>query len=377
MSEWMICPSCNLHHSVRPTRVCPRCNLSVDGAAASSASEPEGATAQPPADDAPAPFPGTPARPADARRTVVETSSCVNHPGVTTALVSCQRCGRRFCSDCVIALRGAFFCLDCKGEQVRDIQSGTVDRKLRVMECIGMGWDLIKQDLWPIWTVGLVFLAVGFGVGLLGVIPIIGPLFQLAATFLVNPPLQAGLAYAMLRTIDGRPAEAGDLFEAFRSRYWQSILVMLPVIGLYLVVMIVMVAGVFGLVFVGQAMSHEVPPVLKIVGIALGVLAVLIFIAIAMFVTSAVWFAYIEMWEGPATGWSALMTGLRVAKDNLAPTLGMAGMLGLLGFAAALAGMLALCVGLIFTIPFITAWGTITHVYAYRSWSRAGAARDR
>jgi uncharacterized membrane protein len=296
---------------------------------------------------------------------------------VTTALVSCQRCGRRFCSDCVVALRGAFFCLDCKGEQLRDIQSGTVDRKLRVMECIGMGWDRIKQDLWPIWTVGLVFLGISTGLALLGFIPIIGSLFRLAGAIFVTAPLQAGLAYATLRTIDGRPAEAGDLFEAFRSRYWQAIVVMLPVWGLYLVVVIIVGAGVFAFMLMSRSVSADSRQALTFVGIALGILAFLIFLVVALFVTSAVRFAYIEMWDGPATGWSALMTGLRVAKDNLGPTLGMVILLVLLGIAAALAGMLALCVGLIFTIPFITVWATITHVYAYRSWSRAGAAHDR
>jgi uncharacterized RDD family membrane protein YckC len=126
MAEWIVCPNCNLHHSVRSTRVCPRCKLSIDGAAAPSALA---ASPEPPLPfDASAPpavhRPTVPERPAQAGWTPAEAGGCANHPEVTTGLVSCRRCGRRFCSDCVVALRGAFFCADCKGEQVRDVQSG-------------------------------------------------------------------------------------------------------------------------------------------------------------------------------------------------------------------------------------------------------------
>jgi uncharacterized membrane protein len=64
-----------------------------------------------------------------------------------------------------------------------------------------------------------------------------------------------------------------------------------------------------------------------------------------------------------------------VAKANLGSVLGLSIMLGLAGLAAGLAGILALCIGLLFTIPFMTVWVTVAHAYAYRSWSRAGASR--
>jgi uncharacterized RDD family membrane protein YckC len=49
---------------------------------------------------------------------------CTNHPTVVEGIVRCTRCHRQFCQDCVVVLRGFPYCGDCKGEQVRDIQSG-------------------------------------------------------------------------------------------------------------------------------------------------------------------------------------------------------------------------------------------------------------
>ncbi|MBI5369396.1 MAG: RDD family protein [Planctomycetes bacterium] len=55
---------------------------------------------------------------------------CKNHLEVMTGLVSCERCGGTFCRDCVIQLKGLTFCAGCKGEQVRDIQSGADSTEL-------------------------------------------------------------------------------------------------------------------------------------------------------------------------------------------------------------------------------------------------------
>src|SRR5689334_17855188 len=50
--------------------------------------------------------------------------ACPNHPS-ESELRRCSRCGRSFCRNCLVLLRGAYFCADCKTEQVRDVQSGT------------------------------------------------------------------------------------------------------------------------------------------------------------------------------------------------------------------------------------------------------------
>src|SRR5262245_8415260 len=50
---------------------------------------------------------------------------CINHPEVDQDIVRCLRCQQAFCPDCVVMLRGYWYCGPCKDEQVRDIQSGT------------------------------------------------------------------------------------------------------------------------------------------------------------------------------------------------------------------------------------------------------------
>jgi hypothetical protein len=212
-------------------------------------------------------------------------------------------------------------------------------------------------------------------VGLLGAMPFIGGIIQIASAVFVNPPLHAGLAYAVLRKIDGDPADVGNLFEAFRSRYWPSVLVTLPVMGLYLAGVIVLVVGVVIFMVVRQSLNAAAQQMAVTLGFIVLVPVVLVAIIVVMFMTSAIWFALVELWDGPASGWAAFVAGLRVAKDNFGSTLGLAIMLALVGFGAVVAGTLALCVGLLFTLPFLTVWIAAAHVYAYRSWSRSGATR--
>jgi uncharacterized RDD family membrane protein YckC len=50
---------------------------------------------------------------------------CLNHPDVLTGLTACARCGKEFCGDCIISLRGESVCGACKAERVQDIKSGT------------------------------------------------------------------------------------------------------------------------------------------------------------------------------------------------------------------------------------------------------------
>lgn len=49
---------------------------------------------------------------------------CKNHPEEVVGLVKCSRCGEEFCRNCVVELKGSFYCAGCKTEQVRDVQSG-------------------------------------------------------------------------------------------------------------------------------------------------------------------------------------------------------------------------------------------------------------
>jgi len=62
--------------------------------------------------------------------------SCPNHPDVIEGLRYCSRCGRAYCTDCLVTIRGNTYCAPCKAEQLLDLTSG-VDQS--ALELAGIG----------------------------------------------------------------------------------------------------------------------------------------------------------------------------------------------------------------------------------------------
>jgi uncharacterized RDD family membrane protein YckC len=67
-------------------------------------------------------------------------------------VVRCYRCQQHFCRNCVVALRGQYYCAACKGQQVRDIQSGT---EAGVLELASIG-----RRFGAMWVDGMLALVV-------------------------------------------------------------------------------------------------------------------------------------------------------------------------------------------------------------------------
>jgi len=78
--------------------------------------------------------------------------ACVNHPAVNVGLIRCKRCAQSFCRNCVVGLRGQYYCARCKADQVRDIQSGT---EAGVLELATIGRRFGAQ-----WVDGLLFMLI-------------------------------------------------------------------------------------------------------------------------------------------------------------------------------------------------------------------------
>lgn len=113
--------------------------------------------------------------------------ACANHPAVNVGLVRCKRCEKSFCRNCVVALRGQYYCARCKADQVRDIQSGT---EAGVLELATIGRRFGAQ-----WVDGLVFLAV--------FLPVYVFLFLGAASAASEGAPDLGLGPTVLLTIGG------------------------------------------------------------------------------------------------------------------------------------------------------------------------------
>lgn len=90
--------------------------------------------------------------------------TCTNHPDVTQGVVTCRRCHKPFCRNCVVFLKGGPVCATCKVETVRDVQSGvsagglelaTIGRRFGahfldnlLMQCLaGLGGALIGATM--------------------------------------------------------------------------------------------------------------------------------------------------------------------------------------------------------------------------------------
>jgi len=241
---------------------------------------------------------------------------------------------------------------------------------LGVMDAVRMGWHLMMADFWPIWLLGLVVYAIQAGCGVVGATPYIGGCIALAVGIFVQAPLNAGLFFAVRRCIDGAPANVGDVFEGFRQRYWPSVVAILLPTGLSFAFGLLVAGGVFAAIGVGGAFgNHHVSEeeMLAAAGVALIVLVplgIVFGLIMLLFV-----FSQLAVWDHPESGWQAMKDSVRVVKAHYMSSLGMILLFALIGLAAALAGILACCVGVFFTAPLVMVWFNATLIYLYRSWT--------
>lgn len=240
--------------------------------------------------------------------------------------------------------------------------------ELQVMDAVRMGWALLRGDFWPVWVLGLVVLAINVGCGILGVIPYIGGCFSLAEAIFIQPPLTAGLVYAVRRRIDGAPAQVNDVFEGFRQRYWQSVVTILPPI-IVSVVWVIITAGIVLAIVAGLGIFNH-PSDNEILVAVLAAVAVGLPLLIALgLVLLLFYFSLLAVWDHPESGWNAVKDSVRVVKEHFLSTLGLSLLFSVISFAVAVAGLIACCVGLFVTIPAVMVWSSATMIYLYRSWT--------
>ena len=71
----------------------------------------------------------------------VETRYCVNHPDRAT-LVSCGRCGKPFCTQCLIHTPAGQRCYECAGVKRNYAQRATANRFLQALGAVVLGATL-------------------------------------------------------------------------------------------------------------------------------------------------------------------------------------------------------------------------------------------
>ncbi len=246
-------------------------------------------------------------------------------------------------------------------QELMDVGPGA--GRLGVFDALGLGWQLLKADFWKLWLAAFVVTIIQSGVSMFGAIPYLGACVSLAAGLFLYPQLMAGLFFVVRQRIDGVPVDVGNAFEGFRSRYWQSLVATLPamIVGFVFGLLIGGTALVGAMMAEGEADPEAVMPLIVVVVL---VAAVVVAVICLFFM-----FALVAVWDCPASGWEAVRVSIRLVRENFLSALGFSILMGLLGLAAFIVGIVALCVGTLFTFPLVMVWSFASLTYLYRSWS--------
>jgi hypothetical protein len=274
--------------------------------------------------------------------------------GVASAATRvCSECGKAFPASELIALGNAHVCAGCKpvalsklSEGVRFEDSGEVDPAvfesavmarapgIDPMACLREGRALVMREFWislGVTLLGMVLLSAG------GSIPCVGILFIVFG----QPHLTAAMWFYFVRRLRGQPAGVDTLFVGFqkKSLYWELTKYGAVIFGL----MVPLLVAVFVLAVLTEAKSNEAP-----VALILGTFAV----SIPIMLLSMMWmFAPVLIMDAGLKFGPAMRISRKAVLRNFWSWIGFFLLTALLS----VAGMLALCVGLLVVLPWIYA----------------------
>ena len=202
-------------------------------------------------------------------------------------------------------------------------------------DCFSIGWRLTMDNF------GLLLLTVLCLMGL-SIAAALIPFGQ----FIVSGPLMGGTYYIFLKRLRGEPATVGDMFDGFNRSFLPLFLVYLFMSLIMMAAAIPMAIAVFVGFFVGiaEAAGTGAPPVLTFLVIGLIVLfSVLLMITLGGMFTFSI---PLTMDRGMDAG-EAFAATWRVTKHCWGKCLGLMIVMSLVG----IAGFLALCFGMLVTMP--------------------------
>jgi hypothetical protein len=284
-------------------------------------------------------------------------------PGIGEA--RCAECGQVFSADQLTTIAGRFICGACKPAAAQKLQDGVVtfgqtvdpeelgrmveekrrDYNLSIGSLIGRAWELVKGNFWP--CIGITLLCYLIMVGS-SQIPLIG----LAANFLVQPQIFAGLMWYFLKQYRGEEAVLNDVFEGFRRGYGQQAIYMLIVYGIVLACIIPV--GIFAaLAVIVTHGAHSADAVHSLLFYPL----ILVLIVVMWYLMLRWVFVPLLILDKGLTATVAMKLSSRVARMHFWKILGLLVVVGLLSMAS----LLAFLVGFFVMLP--VAFATITRLY--------------
>ena len=249
-------------------------------------------------------------------------------------------------------------------------------------EALGMGWRVLAADFGWLFLAGLIVEAILLGLYL---IPCLNYLASVGQIFLY-PPLMAGLFLVVRQRVDGSPARAGGVFQAFRHRYWESVVAGLPItltaLGLGILFFVVQMVGQVGLMTFmetgmpagpgGPAGSPDkvFAELFGRIGAMYGLMFLLLLAR--QFLKGLVVLVFViglaAVWDYPKQGWAAARHAASLVREHLGVALAVGLVFAGLYLVASL-GWVFCCVGAFATYAIFDAWFAATMLFLYRSWT--------
>lgn len=208
---------------------------------------------------------------------------------------------------------------------------------VRIDAALSRGWDVLKGNFWPVVGITLLIFLIQ---GSMSQIPCVGPI----ASLFLSGPLMGGLYYYFLLQVRGQPATINEAFAGFKQPKFVSLMVTgLLVTLIQTVVALVLVLPLLFAVGFNPQNPDVVPPLFFLW------LPVALIPAIYL---NLVWYpVFLIVMDTGLSLWSAMELSRKVVQMRFWSWLLLMVVLGLVG----LAGVLALCIGLLVTMPLVVA----------------------
>jgi uncharacterized membrane protein len=229
-----------------------------------------------------------------------------------------------------------------------------MNRSIEIGSCLSRSWALYKREF------GLIFvttLVINIASSAASGIPYIGILIGLA----LNGVLFGGLYWFFLKLIRGQKAELSDAFAGF-----QVVFVPLMLASIVSGILILVVMGIIALpmlmswvpLLIKFSKDPEMNPDILLPALGAGTILNIVFCVLVGMVLYLFWvFAFPLIIDKRMQFWEALETSRKAVMSNFASVFG----LFLVGILLTLAGILACCIGVFFTLPIF--FGSIAYAY--------------
>ncbi len=207
---------------------------------------------------------------------------------------------------------------------------------IKPIECYKEGWELIKDQYWLLFAIGLV-----------------GVLIGAFSMYILLGAMMCGIYYCYLRKIDGKTVSLDGLwigFEKFLPGFVLVLLIMVPLIAVYAIIYVPILMAAM----MGSKLSQSELTQLFIGAFAVDAILILV---MTCFHTLLI-FSFPLMIDRNLGAWQSITTSAKAVWSNLG---GIAGMLGVAIIGSILVSVLTCGIGAYFVMPIMFAGYTVAY----------------